>query len=1092
MNKILLLFLPIFVFCCTVSASHVPGGNITYQCVGPNTYVVTLTLFEDCGTAFETNGPEPISISNDCGYSFGPSISLPNISFQQEVSQLCFPSLPQSECSGGTLPGVYMHIWQDTITLPGPCDSWTFSYSSCCRNQSNNLIGTGNNYYWESVLNSTTSSCNSSPIITSQPIPYVCVNQPVVYNFGVYEQDGNSLVYSLVNASTGAGMSAPYNAGYSGPSPIAGISINPSTGEIQFTPTVTGNFVVAVLIEEFDSNGNLVGSIIQDFQFEVISSASCLNNNPTATGITNFISTGVQTGPNDIQLCQGDNVCFDVEFTDINALDSIYLVSNVGTLFPGATFTQNSYSSPATATICFIVGPTSNPFSTISVDAQDNACPVVGISSMVVGVTVISSTYAGQDVVMCDGVGVQLNATGGSNFNWTLISGDPISVGSNFSCTNCPNPIANPSISSIYQVISNLSGGCTNVDTVEVAVVPDFSYSLTQTALTTCLNSDVQLIVNPNPTGNYDYQWSPGIFLDNSSISNPLFTPTMPGNYNYEIQITSDDGCLKTDTLSIEVLAAYSPDVTVSLSDSSIYCGDTVSIDIDLGGGVPAFCGPSASTVCTSAESQQTIGVSNSVNGNTSWPAPFGNWYKNAKHQFLFTAAELQASGFIGGKITEIAWETTLSNNATSIFESYSIKMGCTNLTALSTWESGLTTVFGPQDITVSLGWNTLTFSTAYEWDGISNLIVEICYDNLSSPYTYNWATPYTNTAFNSCLYYYSDVANACSATTQAFSSPSTSRPVTRFTSCATTPDSSNFSFSWSPSTALSNDAIINPSAFPIESTVYSVVVTDLVGGCSDTNQVLINVEPPYELSDTSICDNEFQYVGVTASNYGFWDYSGPGNVYFSSIDSLNPFVEVDSFGTYFLSYYDNLCLDTLSHEIAFINDPFVEVSTMNTFCIGTDLEVAIIPNNLVGIDYTWKDDLGNTIGNGDTVLILSSSLDNGVYIYSVEAENICGLYTEDFQIVAESCEIPNVISPNGDGNNDYFYIQVANTYSDVNLTIVNRWGKVIFQSTAYSNDWNGTNKNGKPLSDGTYFYILNYNNAEQEKSGTITIVNNK
>ena len=82
-----------------------------------------------------------------------------------------------------------------------------------------------------------------------------------------------------------------------------------------------------------------------------------MNNNPTATGITNFISTGVQTGPNDIQLCQGDNVCFDVEFTDINALDSIYLVSNVGTLFPGATFTQNSYSSPASATICFIVGP---------------------------------------------------------------------------------------------------------------------------------------------------------------------------------------------------------------------------------------------------------------------------------------------------------------------------------------------------------------------------------------------------------------------------------------------------------------------------------------------------------------------------------------------------------------------------------------------------------------------------------------------------------------------------------------------------------------------------------------------------------------
>ena len=113
-----------------------------------------------------------------------------------------------------------MHVWQDTITLPGPCDSWTFSYSSCCRNQSNNLIGTVNDYYWESVLNSTTAPCNSSPVITSQPIPYCCVNQPVVYNFGVYEPDGNTLVYSLINALTGAGMSAPYNVGYSGVSPM--------------------------------------------------------------------------------------------------------------------------------------------------------------------------------------------------------------------------------------------------------------------------------------------------------------------------------------------------------------------------------------------------------------------------------------------------------------------------------------------------------------------------------------------------------------------------------------------------------------------------------------------------------------------------------------------------------------------------------------------------------------------------------------------------------------------------------------------------------------------------------------------------------
>ena len=248
------------------------------------------------------------------------------------------------------------------------------------------------------------------------------------------------------------------------------------------------------------------------------------------------------------------------------------------------------------------------------------------------------------------------------------------------------------------------------------------------------------------------------------------------------------------------------------------------------------------------ASSQQTVGTNNGTNTSTGWPAPFGNWYKNAKHQFLFTAAELQAGGFIGGKITELAWETTANNGATSTFQSFTIKMGCTSASSINTWQSGLTTVFSPQNINVVLGWNTQVLTTAYEWDGISNLIVEICYDNLNSSYTYNWATPYTNTNFNSCVYFYSDIANACTSTTQAFNSPSTMRPVTRFTTCPTIPDPNNFSYQWTPSTFLSNSNSIDPYALPIVTTTYELVVTDLNGGCTDTNSVTIGV-----LCDTCI-----------------------------------------------------------------------------------------------------------------------------------------------------------------------------------------------------------------------------------------------
>ena len=71
-----------------VDASHVPGGNISYENVGPNTFVITLTVFEDCGTAFYSNLPESIDVSNDCGIPFPSTIQLPNIIFQDEVSQL--------------------------------------------------------------------------------------------------------------------------------------------------------------------------------------------------------------------------------------------------------------------------------------------------------------------------------------------------------------------------------------------------------------------------------------------------------------------------------------------------------------------------------------------------------------------------------------------------------------------------------------------------------------------------------------------------------------------------------------------------------------------------------------------------------------------------------------------------------------------------------------------------------------------------------------------------------------------------------------------------------------------------------------------
>ncbi len=825
-----------------VQASHVPGGNITYECVGPNQFLITLTLFEDCGSAFEANGTQTVTIANACGIGGLTSVTLNNTIYQQEVSQLCSSQLPQSECNGGTLPGVYMHQWQGIVTLPATCTEWTFSYSSCCRNTSNNLSsGSSQNYYWESTLNNAAAPCNNSPVITAQPIPYTCINQAVIYNFGVLEPDGNTLVYSLVPAMTSATGTTPYAGGASGAVPLTGITINPATGQINFTPTTLGNYVVVVLIEEYDANGVLVGSIMQDFQFEVINCPGNNNPVPPTAGMTGFTGTGVQSGPTAIQACEGDNVCFNVVFTDA-AADIVTLTSNVASVFPGATFTQNTTTGGnISATICFTVLPGSNPFSTITINAEDNACPVVGISSMAIGVTVISSTYAGANQTMCLGTGAQLQANGGSNFTWSLVSGSPITPAT-LSCTNCPNPIANPTITSTYLVTSNLAGGCTNTDEITVTVVPDFNYSLTQSSSSTCLNSEVQLSVIPTPAGAYTYSWTPATFLSSTTVANPTMLPTTPGTYNYTVTVTSPLGCVKTDNISVTVASAYAPNITMTADQTLVACGDPVNFTTSLGGGVPAQCGPSANTSCQAPPSQQTIGNPTGANTSTSWPAPFGNWYRNAKHQFLYTAAELQAMGFVGGKITQIAWQVNTINGTTA-YNQYSIKMKCTSAAALTTtWETGLTTVFSPQNITVTTGWNNFTLTTAYEWDGISNLVVEICYDNLSTSYTQNCITPWTTTTFPSSTYFYSDGTPACPSTTQSFGSPSTNRPVTRFTTCPTIPNPANFTFAWTPVPPMSDATAQNPFALPQVPTTFQVVVTDLNGGCTDTASVFVNV----------------------------------------------------------------------------------------------------------------------------------------------------------------------------------------------------------------------------------------------------------
>ena len=89
--------------------------------------------------------------------------------------------------------------------------------------------------------------------------------------------------------------------------------------------------------------------------------------------------------------------------------------------------------------------------------------------------------------------------------------------------------------------------------------------------------------------------------------------------------------------------------------------------------------------------------------------------------------------------------------------------------------------------------------------------------------------------------------------------------------------------------------------------------------------------------------------------------------------------------------------------------------------------------------------------------------------------------------------KVPGGFSPDKDGVNDAFIIPGIEKYPNNKLTIVNRWGEVVYFKEKYNNEWTGEPNKGFVMDDGivpagTYFYILETGTGSKPISGTIYI----
>lgn len=159
---------------------------------------------------------------------------------------------------------------------------------------------------------------------------------------------------------------------------------------------------------------------------------------------------------------------------------------------------------------------------------------------------------------------------------------------------------------------------------------------------------------------------------------------------------------------------------------------------------------------------------------------------------------------------------------------------------------------------------------------------------------------------------------------------------------------------------------------------------------------------------------------------------------------------------------------------------------------------------------YNWIAQNTTPIADNNFIFKLDPSQEVGNYKLKVATVDPTSTYTaisnwttcgESTPPVSEPTDpiVPNVFTPNNDGQNDILTISSLNMWSGKRQVVIrNRWGEPVYKTDNYDNSlaWDGTDESGKALADGVYFILVNLYDRDTgrtfEYNGTVTLIRNK
>lgn len=1011
-------------------ASHISAVNISYECLGGDTYLITVNLFRDCQELNPLPASLNVFINSSCnspGYTAFPQISL------SDVSQLCPDELPNSKCNGGNLPGTQLGVYQVEMELE-PCSDWSIVVSEQNRdNATLNLVDPASySIHVEAGLDNSGGICNSSPQLSTLNLPYTCVGTPLYYNLGFSDPDGDSLSYALVPAQASVTPNAPFDLNYlpaySGAEPIPGMTIDPLTGQIEVTPATIGKFNTVVEVSEY-RNGNLIGQVAYDFLF-LVNVCAIPPPEPVPGSIAHVSGGAYPLDDNTVGVCAGDDFCFEIDFASTVSSINVEPFSNIAELIPGATETVSG-TNPATITFCGTLPPDFAGGSFL-VTAFDDACPVYGQAYYAIDFAIRQPLQASNDTVICFGESAQLSAINDTVYTWHTLPGNGSPPAGEISCNPCSNPEVTPDTTTTYIVTGQyVSSTCPNTDTVVVDIPLSADFT---TADESCTGSDgvIQIDILTG-SGNYDVVWSD---IGSGSLLRDDLTAG-----SYSVTITDNVyGCSRTETFD---LIQWDPPTANAGSDFEV-CGLSANLEAIPSYGNPLWTGSAGVSFSDNTAPQSEVSVPSEGTYPLVWTEDAGigcletdtvlvTFYAQptaailAEDSVCGLGVQLESAASVGTPQWLSDGNLDIDDPAASLTTASAANFGlhpaileiqnglCTDRDTLEILfieqpvsdagaaieVCGLTGALAASD-----GVGNGVWSLPPELSSPSDLSNETLDVEASTYGLYEVIRVLTNQGY--CL--------SSDTTTIRFTEQPQANLGSDISVCDSTATVSFTlpagSLSWELSGGLQPvSTVASPQDFSGSYGSHQAIIhADNGYGCTDTDTLELNfvVQPSLDpvLADT-ICGLSYVLDAETVAEVHYW--LPPPNTTFSDVDDPSAEVTVNSEGQYYFPWVaanGNSCRDTVLVPVLFYEQPVADAGDDIVYCgLTTQLNASLSAGN-----FLWTDLPGLTFANATSP---GSGLSADWYgTYTITAHESNGICTDSDEVSVSFISTPEIQNP--------------------------------------------------------------------------------